>query len=46
MADLRYNLRKKDAPSRRRIMRTYGARFSYNKREQREEEDIADVRRD
>jgi hypothetical protein len=29
MADLRYRLRKLDAPSQRRIMRTYGARFRY-----------------
>ncbi len=26
---LRFNLRKKDAPSQRRVMRTYGARFRY-----------------
>jgi len=29
MEQLRYNLRKRDAPSQRRIMRTYGARFRY-----------------
>jgi len=29
MADLRYRLRKEDAPSQRRVMRTYGARFRY-----------------
>lgn len=29
MADLRYRLRREDAPSQRRIMRTYGARFRY-----------------
>ena len=29
MAELRFNLRKKDPPSQRRIMRTYGARFRY-----------------
>jgi hypothetical protein len=29
VAELRFNLRKKDAPSQRRIMRTYGARYRY-----------------
>lgn len=29
MEQLRYTLRKKDEPSQRRIMRTYGAKFSY-----------------
>jgi hypothetical protein len=29
MDELRFNLRKRDAPSQRRIMRTYGASFSY-----------------
>ncbi len=29
MAELRFNLRKRDAPSQRRIMRTYGATYSY-----------------
>jgi hypothetical protein len=29
MAELRFNLRKKDPPSQRRIMRTYGAHFRY-----------------
>jgi len=33
MAELRFNLRKKDAPSQRRIMRSYGAHFSYLKGE-------------
>ncbi len=29
MAELRFNLRKRDTPSRRRIIRTYGATYSY-----------------
>ena len=29
MAELRFNLRKKDASTQRRIMRTYGATYSY-----------------
>ncbi len=33
MDSLRYTLRKKDAPSQRRIMRTYGATYSYTKGE-------------
>ncbi len=29
MADLRYNLRRLDSESQRRVMRTYGATFAY-----------------
>jgi len=29
MAELRFNLRKRDTPNRRRIIRTYGATYSY-----------------
>ena len=41
MDELRFNLRRKDAPSQRRVMRTYGANFSYLKGEPRDADDVA-----
>ncbi len=41
MAELRFNLRKKDASTQRRIMRTYGAIFSYLAGEPVDEDDVA-----
>lgn len=38
MAQLRFNLRKKDEPSQRRIMRSYGAKFTYGANETPDEE--------
>ena len=43
MAELRLTLRKMDAPSQRRVMRSYGARFSYLKGEQVDEDDTEPV---
>ncbi len=40
MAELRFNLRKLDDPSRRRIMRTYGAEFKYLKGEPGDEVEL------
>ena len=40
MAELRFNLRKKDGSSQRRIMRTYGANFHYLKGEPVDEENL------
>lgn len=40
LAELRFNLRKKDAASQRRIMRTYGATYKYLKGEPLEEDEI------
>jgi hypothetical protein len=41
MAELRFTLRKKDAPSQRRTMRRYGARFKYLRGEPRDADDVA-----
>ena len=38
--ELRFNLRKKDGSSQRRIMRTYGANFHYLKGEPVDEENL------
>ncbi len=43
MAELRFNLRKRDTPYRRRIMRTYGAVYSYLVGEPEDEVDAAVV---
>ena len=39
MAELRFTLRRKDAPGQRRIMRTYGATFEYLTGEPRDQDD-------
>lgn len=41
MDQLRFNLRKLDAPSQRRVMRSYGATFSYEASEVVDPEDAA-----
>jgi hypothetical protein len=41
LADLRFNLRKLDGPSQRRVMRTYGARYGYLEGEPKDADDSA-----
>ncbi len=41
MAELRFHLRKLEASSQRRVMRTYGARYDYLKGEPADADDAA-----
>ncbi|MCA9874771.1 MAG: hypothetical protein KC441_13970 [Anaerolineales bacterium] len=43
MAELRFMLRRLDAPSQRRIMRTYGASFAYLRDESPDADDVPDL---